>query len=286
MKHLFYTNTHKIRWQWQAVILLFSFFLFSGLSAILLIPLFEKAVGSVHTGNSLYIFDVLSNLLISALLLGLFCLLNKVKPNKMGLLFSKKTFGHFGFGLLTGIVGIALLAFILIITGDLSIVAIHHPKTLFITFLFFVSVSILEEFITRGALQHAMQLADKPIWGILFPSLFFGLIHLGNSSVTFLAILNTIIIGIVLALITFTTKNLLFALGFHLTWNFFLSIVFGMSVSGTDFPGHQIMETTLLRTSIWNGGAYGVEGGLYFTLLSLLVLSIQLIFIYKKRLAK
>lgn len=269
IKKLFFSEK-KFRWQWKSLIILMSFFLLSGFGEILLPRLFKF----IFRNENYNLFDTLSNLIVSALLIGLFCLIKRAGPKSMGLsnMFSTNNQRNLWIGTGVGIICITLLAGILLLTKDLKIISVQLPKTIWEYLLFFISVSLLEEVTTRGALQH-MLLESKNIWiATLLPSVFFGLIHIGNQSVTALAIINTILVGVVLAMITHRTKSLYFALGFHFAWNFFLSIIFGMSVSGNDFKGHVVLNTQLVHSSIFNGGNYGVEGGIYCTILMLGIL--------------
>ena len=57
-------------------------------------------------------------------------------------------------------------------------------------------------------------------------------------------------------------------IGYHITWNYFQGNVFGFKVSGTEVEG--MLSTTYSQDNIWNGGAFGPEGGLFVTAIILI----------------
>ena len=71
---------------------------------------------------------------------------------------------------------------------------------------------------------------------IVVPSLIFGLIHLTNPNVTLLSVVNIVLLGIALSLMYYKSGNVWMCIGFHIAWNLFQSVVYGMPVSGLDVP--------------------------------------------------
>ena len=70
------------------------------------------------------------------------------------------------------------------------------------------------------------------------------------------------------------TKNLWFPIALHFSWNFFQSM-FGFKVSGLD--SYSIIEFKILENNYINGGEFGFES----SILSLVIISISTIFIWK-----
>jgi uncharacterized protein len=99
-----------------------------------------------------------------------------------------------------------------------------------------------------------------------------------NRTVAIFAFVNTLLIGIVLAIAYLRTQALWFSWGLHFSWNLTLGMIFGLPVSGqNDFA-------TLVRARATGpdwllGGAYGIEGGFLGSVVILLGLACVLTFV-------
>lgn len=131
-------------------------------------------------------------------------------------------------------------------------------------------------------MQSALTRLGNLSIAIFIPSILFGLIHLGNSNISTLAIVNTILAGLVFALFTHITKNLYFAIGFHTAWNFVQSSILGLPVSGTSMEGHQILVSTITGSNFISGGNYGVEGGIICSTVFIITIILQFLYIKRK----
>ena len=97
----------------------------------------------------------------------------------------------------------------------------------------------------------------------LFAGLF-GLAHLANPSRTWISTLNTMLVGVPLALAYLRTRALWLPIGMHFTWNFFQGYVLGLPVSGLEMP-ISVLRAEVSGETLLTGGAYGPEGGLLAT---------------------
>jgi hypothetical protein len=108
--------------------------------------------------------------------------------------------------------------------------------------------------VTSGATATAI----GRVGAVLVFSAMFGAIHLGNPGASKLGFINTIAIGVTLAVVYFWTDALWMAFGLHFGWNFVLGVLFGLPVSGL-----RIFETFAHGTAHgprWlTGGSYGIE---------------------------
>ncbi|WDC84502.1 hypothetical protein PL321_01700 [Caloramator sp. mosi_1] len=74
---------------------------------------------------------------------------------------------------------------------------------------------------------------------------------------------------------TLKTNNLMMAIGYHLTWNYFQDNVFGLPVSGQSPNG--IIKVSNLKDNFITGGAFGPEAGI----LSTIVIILGFLFVYR-----
>jgi membrane protease YdiL (CAAX protease family) len=137
-------------------------------------------------------------------------------------------------------------------------------------FLFFLLAAANEEILVRGfafqALDHNLGAAAA----LSTTSLIFGILHLGNASVTIFSTCNTILAGVWLGVAYLMTRSLWLATALHFSWNFVMAFVFGLPVSGiTLFKNFAWLDGQASKQWI-SGADYGPEGGLAATLALLL----------------
>ncbi len=123
--------------------------------------------------------------------------------------------------------------------------------------------SVGEELVFHGyafqqLVRHIGEFATVLPVGILF-----GLMHLGNQGVTLLAVVNTIAWGVLLGCAYLRTRALWLPIGMHFGWNVATPFL-GLNLSGFTIAvtGYELHWRTGV---LWSGGAYGLEGGLFTT---------------------
>ena len=135
-----------------------------------------------------------------------------------------------------------------------------------------------EELFLRGFMFQAITSRYGVYKGIIVPAIVFALLHLGNAGVSMTSMLNILLCGLALVLLTLKDENLWGAFGFHAAWNLLQGNVFGISVSGN------AMDISLFKTinqadTFWTGGNFGLEGSLlttFFFILMSVILILQL----------
>jgi len=149
---------------------------------------------------------------------------------------------------------------------SIAIKAIELNYTyLFVSFLSFSAVAIMEEMVCRGyILNNLMQVTNKYA-ALIFSSLVFAFLHLLNPHASFIPILNIFLAGIFLGISYLYTRNLWFPIGLHLFWNFMQGPILGFNVSGTNSE-NSLLQLDYPREDIFNGGAFGFEGSILCTL--------------------
>lgn len=146
-------------------------------------------------------------------------------------------------------------------------------------FIAFFIQSTSEEVLVRGLLTRALFDKFGKKIAIILPSIFFGLLHLGNEGVTILSTLNTILVGIFFAKLLFYTDNIMVTSGAHAGWNFSMAMIYGLNVSG--FSGFDsLLNFKILSYNLYDK-TYGPEGSIVVTFIE--IISILIIFYLEKR---
>ncbi|MCS6816713.1 MAG: CPBP family intramembrane metalloprotease [Blastocatellia bacterium] len=133
-------------------------------------------------------------------------------------------------------------------------------------FFFFNVAAAFEEFLFRGYPLQTLLLDVRPTLAVSAPSLLFGLGHAGNPNASALGVFNTVLAGVWLSIAYMKTHRLWLPIGLHAGWNFTMSTIYGLTVSGIE----ERIGTSLFRASqtgpAWlTGGSYGPEGGVLVT---------------------
>ena len=101
----------------------------------------------------------------------------------------------------------------------------------------------------------------------------FAAMHVGNSGVSAIALLNVFLFGVFAAIYFLKRGSIWGVCAIHSIWNFTQANVFGCNVSGL------VMNTSIFSTvgngGAWSGGEFGPEGGLGTTV----VLAIAIIIV-------
>lgn len=151
----------------------------------------------------------------------------------------------------------------------------------FMTLLLFLSVSISEELMFRGyVLRNLMESMNKLV-ALFVSALLFALMHAANPNLSLIGNINLFLAGILLGLPYIYTKNLMFPIAFHFSWNFFQSL-FGFNVSGLD--SYSLIEFKISQNTLVNGGDFGFEGSVLAILFQIiLIVALYFMFNSKKR---
>ena len=125
--------------------------------------------------------------------------------------------------------------------------------------------SASEELLFRGYPFQRLIEGIRVEWSLGIASALFGILHGSNPHSTPLAVVNTMLAGILLSVCYLKTQRLWLAIGFHFAWNWSLVLV-GLPVSGLDL-GTMPWAAAPVSSRTWlYGGEYGPEGGLIATL--------------------
>jgi len=182
----------------------------------------------------------------------------------IGLGWTAESRRNLSLGLLGGIGSalVVVLGPILVRGADLVRVPNEHMQW---PSLLFVSIVLLfgaagEEMLFRGYLFQVLVKAIGPFATMLPMAVLFGLAHSANLNFTFLALVNTVLWGIVLGYSFILSGDLWLPIGLHFGWNWTLPLL-GVNLSGFTMgvTGYSIHWNI---GGLWSGGDYGPEGGL------------------------
>jgi membrane protease YdiL (CAAX protease family) len=178
-----------------------------------------------------------------------------------------------GKDMLTGIgvsfLMITLINLILVLGGYTSFEGFGWNNTgvggwlgsIFFLFASFILIAFNEELVFRGYQFVNIEEGLNTRWAVILTSLLFTLAHLENpSGGSFLPIVGILLAGLFFAYAYLRTRTLWLVIGLHFGWNFSLSVIFGLTVSGLNFPS--IVKQSVSGPELITGGSFGPEAGL------------------------
>ena len=188
---------------------------------------------------------------------------------------------YLGWGILLSLLQMGVIALVYQVggIGSFELNELSLEPILFILglFPFWLLQGGTEEVATRGWLLTRIAARTNLPLAIAISSSLFGFLHLGNSGVTFLSVLNIILDGVLAGLLLIYTDSIWLVVAQHGTWNYVQGNLLGFQVSGTGADA-SIFSFTMGSGPDWlTGGAFGAEGSIITTL----VLLLSLVIVYR-----
>ena len=185
---------------------------------------------------------------------------------------------RFAYGAIWGVVPLALLLLVLRGLGALDFGGPELSTTALLRFgvlwaLVFILTGIFEEFAVRGYPQFTLT-RSVGFWpAAIITSLILAVAHAGNSGEAMVGLIGVFAVGLLACLMLRRTGDLWFPIGFHFSWAYVESFIFGVPNSGNIAVGHLL--STRMHGSKWlTGGTVGPEGSLLaFVVLGLTALA-------------
>lgn len=212
----------------------------------------------------------------------------------------KRSFSSIGFnknnwlkkyslGFLIGLAMMSIIVLILFPFGYITVeknpiqpVGISAISSVLVILLGWIIQGATEEIVTRGWLLNVLSTKYNIGVGLLISSTLFGLMHLTNPNVNYIAVINIILVGLFYGLYVIKTNDLWAVCGMHSAWNFAQGNIFGFKVSGLDVSVGSLIDLNLVGSDFVTGGIFGPEAGITATFILLASIGI-LLFIDKKR---
>lgn len=141
----------------------------------------------------------------------------------------------------------------------------------------FLCVGLFEEFLTRGFLQYTLARGVAGIvravapnnkrartigfWvaALVFSVGVFAAGHLANKGETVMGLVSVALAGLTFAYVLYRTGSLWWAIGFHATWDWAQSYLYGVRDSGLAVQGHLLVSHPV-GAALLSGGDTGPEG--------------------------
>ena len=192
---------------------------------------------------------------------------------------------YLGWGILLSLLQMGVIALVYQVGGigtfELNELSLEPILFILGLFPFWLLQGGTEEVATRGWLLTRIAARTNLPLAIAISSSLFGILHLGNSGVTFLSVLNIILDGVLAGLLFIYTDSIWLVVAQHGTWNYVQGNLLGFQVSGTGADA-SIFSFTMGSGPDWlTGGAFGAEGSIITTLV--LLLSVLIVYLLGER---
>ena len=174
-------------------------------------------------------------------------------------------------GLALGLGMNLLSALVAILHGDITL-TFHsfRPVSFLLIFIAVLIQSAAEEMICRVVVyQRLLRRYGKPVLAVLANAAFFAVFHMLNPGITFLAVLNIFIYGILFSAVAVCLDSPWAAMATHATWNFCQNIILGLPNSGFVLP-YSVFK--LDASTAVDSFAYSVNFGLESTITTSIIL--------------
>lgn len=195
----------------------------------------------------------------------------------------------YSLGFLIGLAMMSIIVLILFPFGYITIeknpiqpVGVSAIASVLVILFGWIIQGATEEIVTRGWLLNVLSTKYNIGVGLLISSTLFGLMHLTNPNVNYIAVINIILVGLFYGLYVIKTNDLWAVCGMHSAWNFAQGNIFGFKVSGLDVSVGSLIDLNLVGSDFVTGGIFGPEAGITATFILLASIGI-LLFIDKKR---
>lgn len=127
----------------------------------------------------------------------------------------------------------------------------------------------LEEWIVRGYVYRALKDRWQPWAAALASSILFSLLHATNPNVSWVALVNIVLAGMILAALVERSGSLWGATLVHGVWNFSIACLLSVPVSG--FEAFHLFDVSIQGDDLLTGGEFGPEGSLVLTAFGILL---------------
>jgi len=195
----------------------------------------------------------------------------------------KKTFSSLGlnYGDPKDITLGLIIGFVMMFVGFIMLVLLKEIdfiykgldlKAFLVSVLIFIIIALTEELLVRGYVLNTLMSSMNKYLALIISAIIFSLLHSFNPNISLYSLLNLFFAGILLGLSYLFTKNLVFPIALHFSWNFCQGTIFGFNVSGMNFWSLFVIK--LKTNNYLNGGKFGFENSILCTVFQLIAILI------------
>lgn len=139
----------------------------------------------------------------------------------------------------------------------------------------FIIQGAMEEIMCRGFLMNSLLYKIPTSIAILISSAMFAFPHFfalfqSNTIVVIVGIVNLLLFSTVVSLLMIKYNNIWVSCAVHSIWNFMLSIIIGINLSGSNSASSVFKFNSNENMKLLSGGKYGIEAGLICTIVLIL----------------
>jgi CAAX amino terminal protease family. len=268
-------NSDGLRAGWRIL-------LFAILFRIVLLPLISLAARPIRGQIESVLGDISEALVLLCVLLSTWIMARIERRSWLNYgLRDSSAPSHFLSGALVGFVSLTVMLAIMRAAHDFYFgpLAMHGSAlaaSAALSLLGFLVVALLEENLFRGYAFYTL-IDGIGFWpAALLMSAVFAAAHVSNPGEAKVGIIAVFAFGMMLAFSIWRTGTLLWAIGFHLLWDYAETFIYGVPDSGFVSPEH--FFTAKLTGPAWiTGGSVGPEGSWFiFLVLALIAVVIKL----------
>ncbi len=199
-------------------------------------------------------------------------------------IFKKDAVWEYLLGIIIGIAMFTAVYGIMVISGNAEFLGLNSGFSIKFILAFFFAYLIQgmsEELLIRGYYFVGCVNQSGVFVSILFSSIAFSILHIGNNGFSIVGFLNIFLFGIFAALLFLRRGNIWCVAAMHSIWNFVQGQFFGFNVSG-NASDVSIFKTQITEGGhLLSGGSFGPEGSLIVT--AILVVCILIVLPLKNK---
>ncbi|MCH5337691.1 MAG: CPBP family intramembrane metalloprotease [Acetatifactor sp.] len=235
----------------------------------------SNQVTTSETYTILSLFATLGMILIAFL----FCRILQKRPLRTLGFRREGIFKEYIIGIAAGFLVFSAAVLICVVTGALELGGMSPAFSAGTFLLFTVGFMIQgmsEEVLCRGYFMVSVARRYPLVAAIMANSLFFAALHLLNPGISVLALLNLVLFGVFASVYFLRRGNIWGVAAFHSVWNLVQGNFYGIRVSGMEMQCSVLQSDMVAGKEIWNGGAFGLEGGLAVTIVYVVGIAVLL----------
>lgn len=194
-------------------------------------------------------------------------LIEKRKLSEMGV---NGRIGGWFIGALIGIGLLLVCVAAIALTGSIRFEGLFRSADVTVLLLMFGGYAVqgaTEEFLCRGLVLGSLRDRVPLPAAVAASTAAFIVPHLGmlsasESKYILSGLLNLVVISCVFCFLTLRTNSIWAACGLHSVWNFVLSCILGLNISGGDGTETALINMRTVGENLLNGGSYGIEASI------------------------